>query len=207
MISQIKSKDRVKELAEVYTNIKEINEMLDFIDSKKTNLTKEISTKFLEPSCGNGNFLLEILRRKLTVINIKFSSKPYLYRFYTLKALSSIYGIDICPENISEAKTFLKTQLREAYSLNIGNPLTTNKEKTHFNNWINAIDYILNKNLICADTLKEQNKIFLSEFSSPKVGHFKEKIFLLSKISELNPTPEEEKPTTHFQKMGVNNEF
>lgn len=65
---QIKSKERVKDLAEVYTNEREVNAMLDLIPDMTD--TKQISYKYLEPACGNGNFLIKILERKLNLIKI-----------------------------------------------------------------------------------------------------------------------------------------
>ena len=91
--SQIKSKDRVRDLGEVFTNEREVNAMLDLIP----NITIEMT--FLEPSCGNGNFLIEILRRKLDLI-----SKEDDARAAILKCYASVYGIDIMPDNVTESK-------------------------------------------------------------------------------------------------------
>lgn len=84
---QTKSKDRIKKYGEVYTNHREICNMLDLIG----NDTYDINTSFLEPACGTGNFLVEILRRKLISCN---SNKDIEI------ACSNIVGIDILKDNI-----------------------------------------------------------------------------------------------------------
>jgi len=91
--SQIKSKERVRDLGEVFTNEREVNAMLDLIP----NITIEMT--FLEPSCGNGNFLIEILRRKLNLVSKENDAQTAI-----LKCYASIYGIDIMPDNVTESK-------------------------------------------------------------------------------------------------------
>ncbi len=113
----IKSKERVRDLAEVYTAEREVRAMLD--------LVPEFSLKqtFLEPACGNGNFLIEILRRKLQANTL---TRPYFERdgegrlaplpkdgkaekivLLAIQAVSTIYGFDICPNNIAETQARL----------------------------------------------------------------------------------------------------
>ena len=100
-MSQIKSKLRVKELAEVYTNKREIIAMLDLVKE----CSHDIEKRFFEPACGNGNFLIEILDRKLEKINKLFLTKESSqYEYNVCLAISSMYGVDICPENIKETK-------------------------------------------------------------------------------------------------------
>lgn len=85
----IKSKERVKELGEVYTPDNLVSDMVDQIDPKFWSVNKT----FFEPSCGNGNFLVKILEIKIDKTND------------ILGSLNSIYGIDIMNDNIIEAKT------------------------------------------------------------------------------------------------------
>ena len=65
---QIKSKERVAEHGEVFTNEREVNAMLDLVKDE----TERIESRFLEPACGDGNFLIEILRRKLAVVKRQY---------------------------------------------------------------------------------------------------------------------------------------
>lgn len=92
MSKQIKSKKRVKEFAEVYTNEREVKAMCDLIPSETW---ENITSTFLEPACGNGNFLVEIYARKLERCKDEKDG---------LKALASIYGIDIQSDNVAESR-------------------------------------------------------------------------------------------------------
>ncbi len=198
MGTQIKSKERVKELAEVYTNEREVNAMLNLIEDDKAGFTYDINTTFLEPSCGNGNFLIKILQRKLKTIKEKFH-QPYLFKIYTLKALSTIYGIDICQENVSETRERLKKFLESEFYLHLGS-YTPTKE------WLLGIEYILNKNIICANALENQQNILITEFSCPKKGYFKEKIFRFSDLSSDAPIPIKITTEVHYESWGGSNQ-
>lgn len=99
MIKQVKSEERVKKFGEVYTNTREINDMLDLIPE----IT--IDTTFLEPTCGNGNFVIEILKRKFDLCKKKADY---------IRALKSVYAIDILEDNIAECKQRVK-KLYESY--------------------------------------------------------------------------------------------
>ena len=90
---QVKSKDRVKNHGEVFTNEREIKAMLDLLQSMTIEMT------FLEPTCGNGNFVIEILRRKFDLCKKK---KDYI------TALNSVFAIDILQDNIAECKQRVK---------------------------------------------------------------------------------------------------
>lgn len=178
---QTKSKERVRDLAEVYTNQREVNAMLDLTK----NLSENIDSRYLEPACGNGNFLVEILKRKLQIVKAKYK-KQNDFEFFCLKALSNIYGIDICKENIFEAKTRLHAIILEYYSFS----QNTKKPNSGF---YESVDFILNKNIQVADTLSFENRIIFTEFSSPKLYYFKRRDFLfrdLAQNSELfKPRP------------------
>lgn len=92
MSKQIKSRKRVKEFAEVYTNEREVKAMCDLIPKETWD---NIESTFLEPACGNGNFLVEIIKRKLKLCKNEKDG---------LKALESITGIDIQADNYEESR-------------------------------------------------------------------------------------------------------
>lgn len=89
---QIKSKERVNKFAEVFTAEREVKAMCDLIPSE---VWEDIDSRFLEPACGNGNFLVEIFERKLSRCESAEQG---------LQALRSIYGIDIQQDNVEESK-------------------------------------------------------------------------------------------------------
>ena len=96
MEKQIKSKQRVADHGEVFTAEREVNAMLDLVQQE----TERIDSRFLEPACGDGNFLAEILRRKLAVVRRKYQKSPYDYERNAILAISSIYGVDLMTDNV-----------------------------------------------------------------------------------------------------------
>lgn len=95
---QIKSRERVAERGEVFTAEREVNAMLDLVKQE----TERIDSRFLEPACGNGNFLVEVLRRKLEVIRRQYQKQLGELELQATIAVSSIYGIDIMKDNVEE---------------------------------------------------------------------------------------------------------
>ena len=87
--NQVTSKERVTEYAEVFTGNREVNAMLDLVKQE----TERIESRFLEPACGNGNFLAEILQRKLRVVERRYRKSQLEYERNAVLAVSSIYGI------------------------------------------------------------------------------------------------------------------
>ena len=99
---QIKSKDRVRERGEVFTSEREVNAMLDLVKEE----TERIESRFLEPACGTGNFLAEVLRRKLKACK-RYEKSPVEWEKNAFFAVSSIYGIDIMDDNVKECRARL----------------------------------------------------------------------------------------------------
>jgi len=93
---QVISKQRVADHGEVYTSEREVRAMLNLVRSE----TERIDSRFLEPACGTGNFLVEVLWRKLRVVAQKYSNMQLEYERNAVLAVSSLYGIDILADNI-----------------------------------------------------------------------------------------------------------
>ena len=93
---QVRSRQRVADHGEVFTGEREVNAMLDLVEQE----TERIDSRFLEPACGTGNFLAEILRRKLRVVAARYRRGRLDYERYGVLAVSSIYGIDILEDNV-----------------------------------------------------------------------------------------------------------
>ena len=96
MSSQIKSKERVAERGEVFTSEREVNAMLDLVKDECI----RPDSRFLEPACGDGNFLSAILKRKLAEISRKYKKSPRDYEKQAIIVISSLYGIDIMQDNV-----------------------------------------------------------------------------------------------------------
>lgn len=103
-MEQIKSKQRVEQFGEVFTPPEIVNEMLDLMDEE----IRSIESRILEPSCGNGAFLIPILERKMeTVINLPSTDSDLVINS-ALIALMSVYGIDYLEDNIEECRANLR---------------------------------------------------------------------------------------------------
>ena len=113
--NQVKSKKRVTDHGEVFTNQREVNAMLDLVKHE----TERIDSRFLEPACGNGNFLAEVLRRKLTVVDSRYSKSQVEWERYSVIAVSSIYGVDIL-EDMYVVKESGQFSCRGFRCLNVG---------------------------------------------------------------------------------------
>ncbi len=102
---QIKSRQRVADHGEVFTNPREVNAMLDLVRDESFRL----DSRFLEPACGDGNFLIEILRRKLSLLHDIKSQMEW--EFKSLIAVGSCYGIDILPDNAEACRERLFSEV------------------------------------------------------------------------------------------------
>ena len=96
----VKSKRRVADHGEVFTPAWMVEAMLDLVKDE----TERIDSRFLEPACGSGNFLVQILRRKLAAVELKYGKSDFERRHYTLLALMCIYGIELLADNIAECR-------------------------------------------------------------------------------------------------------
>ena len=133
---QIKSRQRVADHGEVFTNSREVNAMLDLVRDESFRL----DSRFLEPACGDGNFLIEILRRKLSLLqDIKSQTE---WEFKSLIAVGSCYGIDILPDNTEACGERLFTEVLGR----IGN-------KGRTSGYEESLRYMLKKNIVCGDAL------------------------------------------------------
>ena len=110
--SQIKSKERVSERGEVFTAEREVNAMLDLV----ANECLRPDSRFLEPACGDGNFLSAILKRKLTELRRKYKKSPRDYEKQAIVAIGSLYGVDIMNDNVLACRERLFVIWDEEYT-------------------------------------------------------------------------------------------
>lgn len=163
----IKSKERVRNLAEVFTSDKEVNAMLDLVKY----LSENVENTLLEPSCGNGNFLITILKRKLDTVKTKYKNQIDI-EFYIIKATASIYGIDISEENVLEARERMNNEIKNFYSYKF------NTKKPNEGFW-DSVKWVLEKNVIVGDMLNKVQDVVLVEYTTPKKYLFKRQEFRL----------------------------
>ena len=142
---QVKSKKRVADHGEVFTNKREVNAMLDLVKHE----TERIESRFLEPACGTGNFLVEILRRKLDVVDSRYSKSQIEWERYAVIAISSIYGVDILEDNLQECRNRLYDIFNERYT-----SLFQSKCKEECRR---SVRFLLKKNILLGDALDYTN--------------------------------------------------
>lgn len=141
MGKQIKSKQRVADYGEVFTAEREVKAMCDLVKQE----TERIDSRFLEPACGDGNFLYEILSRKLSVVREKYKKSPIDYEKNSLLAVSSLYGIDIMADNVKACRERLYNLWAKEYKSVCKRECN---EDTH-----KSIRFILSRNIVCGNAL------------------------------------------------------
>ena len=138
---QIKSKERVAEHGEVFTDEREVNAMLDLVKDESS----RIESRFLEPACGNGNFVIEVLNRKLVTVRKKYGRSPSDYEKFSIIAVSSIYGVDILEDNVKECRKRLYDFWNRHYTEICGSESREEVRK--------AAKYIIRHNILHGDAL------------------------------------------------------
>lgn len=199
VIGQVKSKERVRNLAEVFTADREVNAMLDLIGDS----SYSIDYRYLEPSCGNGNFTVAILERKMLTVSNKYK-KLKDFEFYSLMALGSIYGVDIASDNVKEARLRMKNVIVNGFS-----GFQNSRQPTE--GFYKSVDYILKHNIIKGDMLNGEQKIKFIEFTSPKIYKFQQRTFrlvdLIGATGSLwadSPDPVSEVPMKNYWELSEN---
>lgn len=110
----VKSKQRVADHGEVFTPAWMVEAMLDLVKDE----TYRIDSRFLEPACGDGNFLVQVLRRKLAAVELKYGTSDFERRHYALLGLMCVYGIELLPDNIEECRANLLEVFADYLKLN-----------------------------------------------------------------------------------------
>lgn len=213
--SQIKTKQRVVDHGEVFTSEREVNAMLDLVEQE----TVRIDSRFLEPACGNGNFLIEVLRRKMAVVEERFRKNQLEYERNAIIAVGSIYGVDLLEDNVMHCRERLKSCFDENYSRLFKSEC---REEC-----CQSIDYVLTRNVIWGDALTlnrvdgSKEPIVFSEWSPVNGSMIKRRDYSLAHLlvyqpmdgpnlfSDLGdeafiPKPVAEFPLTHYLRLPEN---
>src|SRR5438445_4112045 len=133
-----KSKHRVADHGEVFTPAWMVEAMLDLVKDE----TERIDSRFLEPACGSGNFLVPILQRKLAAVQLKYGKSDFERRHYALLGLMCIYGIELLTDNIAECRANVLEVLAEYLNLDEWDGLHR------------AATYVLSQNIVHGDALR-----------------------------------------------------
>ena len=172
----VRTKKRVADHGEVLTGQREVNAMLDLVKHE----TERIDSRFLEPACGDGNFLSAILERKLAVVEKRYRKSQLDFERYAVLAVSSIYGIDILPDNVRECRR----RLFEIFDSNYTRLFKgAGKEACR-----EAVRFILERNIIWGDALtlntvgEKPGHIVFSEWSPINGSMLKRRDFTFSEL-------------------------
>lgn len=174
MSKQIKSRNRVTEHGEVFTSEREVNSMLDLV----YNETQNIESRFLEPACGDGNFLIKILERKLSVVERKYKKSQSDFEKWSFIAISSLYGIDLLEDNIIDCRNRLYNNFKDAYE-------RLYKKKIKYD-VLHAIKYVLDHNILIGDALTmkvdDDNYIVFPEWSFVKGNNIRRRDYIYKEL-------------------------
>lgn len=178
MAQQVKSKERVADHGEVFTNEREVNAMLDMVKQE----TERIDSRFLEPACGDGNFLAEILRRKLAIVKQRYGKSVSEYEKYCFVAVASIYGVELLQDNAADCRTRL-------FDIVEGEYMKVCKKKPN-PKFLPAIQFVIQRNILCGDALTllqdDGEPIIFSEWSMAMGVKIKRRDFRLDEMLEGN---------------------
>lgn len=163
----VKSRERVADHGEVFTPPWLVQAMLDVVKEE----TDRIDSRFLEPACGNGNFLVEVVRRKLAAVERKYGTSDFERRHYALLAVMCVYGIELLPDNIDECRENVLEVFADYLHLDESDEL------------LGSAAYVLSQNIIHGDTLRmrtyDGQPITFAEWGYLGKGKFQRRDFRL----------------------------
>lgn len=170
-MSLIKSKKRVADHGEVFTPEWMVDAMLDLVKEE----SERIDSRFLEPACGSGNFLVKVLKRKLCAVELKFGKSEFEKRQYALLALMCAYGIELLEDNIIECRANMLEVLADYLRIDETDDL------------YRAASHVLSLNLIQGDALSMKGHdgapITFSEWGYLGKGKFQRRDFRLDVLT------------------------
>ncbi|MDQ2843758.1 MAG: SAM-dependent methyltransferase [Acidobacteriota bacterium] len=178
-MSLTKSKQRVAEHGEVFTPAWMVEAMLDLVKGE----TGRIDSRFLEPACGSGNFLVPTLRRKLAAVELKFGKSAFERQHYALLATMCIYGIELLSDNIAECRANVLGVFAEYLNLEESDDLHR------------AASHVVSQNLVHGDALtmltSEGQPITFAEWGYIGKGKFQRRDFRFDVLTQASAFSEE----------------
>lgn len=173
-MSLVKSKQRVADHGEVFTPPWMVEAMLDLVKEE----SERIDSRFLEPACGSGNFLVQVLRRKLAAVELKYGKSDFEKRHFALFALMCIYGIELLPDNIAECRANMLEILSDYLALEETDEL------------YRAASFVLSLNLVHGDALTMRSSdgqpITFAEWGYLGKGKFQRRDFRFDVLATMS---------------------
>ncbi|MDP2828039.1 MAG: N-6 DNA methylase [Sulfuricellaceae bacterium] len=175
----IKSRKRVADHGEVFTPAWMVDAMLDLVKEE----SERLDSRFLEPACGSGNFIVKVLRRKLAAVERKFGKSDFEKQHYALWALMCIYGIELLADNIAECRE----NMLESFASNL------NLQQS--DDFYRAAAYVLSQNLVHGDarTIRTNSgePIVFAEWGYIGKGKFQRRDFRFDTLTGMSTHTEQ----------------
>lgn len=190
-MSSFKSRQRVADHGEVFTPAWMVEAMLDLVKGE----SERIDSRFLEQACGNGNFLVRILQRKLAAVELKFEKSDFEKRHYALLALMCTYGIELLADNIVECRANMLEILGDYLNLEESDDL------------YRAAFYVLSQNLVHGDALSMRTSdgqpITFAEWGYLGKGKFQRRDFRFDVLTHMSAFSAEDSLFVHLGKHEI----
>lgn len=187
----VKSKQRVADHGEVLTPPWMVEAMLDLVKGE----TERIDSRFLEPACGSGNFLVRILSRKLAAVELKYGESDFDKRHYALLAVMCCYGIELLADNIAECRANMLEILTNYLGMEKSDDL------------YRAASHVLSQNLVHGDALTmrthDGRPITFAEWGYLGKGKFQRRDFRLDVLTQRAAWSEEGTLFAHLGKHEI----
>ena len=187
----IKSKRRVADHGEVFTPPWLVEKMLDLVRGE----TERIDSRFLEPACGSGNFLVPVLQRKLAAVEAKFGKSDFERRHYALLAVMCTYGIELLPDNIVECRANMLEVFADYLNLD-------ETDEVYL-----AAYYVVSQNLVHGDALTmrthDGQAITFAEWGYLGRGKYQRRDFRLDVLTQMSSFTQEGSLFAHLGKHEV----
>lgn len=190
-MSLVKSKQRVADHGEVFTPAWLVEAMLDLVKAE----TERIDARFLEPACGSGNFLVQVLQRKLAAVELRYAKSDFERRHYALLGLMCIYGIELLPDNIAECRANLMELFAAYLDVEVGSEIGR------------AAGFVLSQNLVHGDALtmrtSEGQPITFAEWGYLGRGKFQRRDFRFDALTQSSAFSAEDSLFAHLGKHEI----
>jgi hypothetical protein len=187
----IRSKKRVADHGEVLTPGWLVEKMLDLVKGE----TERIDSRFLEPACGSGNFLVPVVQRKLAAVEAKFGKSDFERRHYALLAVMCTYGIELLPDNIVECRANMLEVFADYLNL-------TETDEVYL-----AAFYVMSQNLVHGDALTmrmhDGQPIAFAEWGYLGKGKFQRRDFRLEVLTQMSTFSQEDSLFAHLGKHEI----
>lgn len=166
---------------EVFTPPDLVEAMIGLVQAE----AERIDSRFLEPACGSGNFLVPVLLRKLATVDARYGSSDFERRHHTLLAVMSIYGIELLADNVAECRQ------------NLNEVVTGHLGLTASDVWSRAVTAVLAVNIVHGDALSMQTQsdppqpIAFAEWSYLGKGRYHRRDFRFDALTQMASFGEE----------------